>query len=109
MGLRYNSQTHLLLLNDLEISLQLGQFEFGAAKPVDSRSTESPFSQLTMHEKALIDYNQSQARKKRPISSIKMKCWTFKKMSILKIVDKNKDEKLNYSEFIDICKLSITI
>ena len=53
----------------MEISLQLGQFEFGAAKPLDNRSRDFPFSQLSMHEKALLEYNQSLSKKQRPPSS----------------------------------------
>ena len=62
------TRTVIYLLNDLEISLQLGQFEFGAAQPVDNRSSVHPFSQLSMHEKALLEYNQSVTRKQRPPS-----------------------------------------
>lgn len=46
------------LLNDLEISLQLGKYEFGAAKPTDNRSRQFPFSNLTLHEKSLVEYNR---------------------------------------------------
>lgn len=48
-----DTQKVVFLLNDLEISLQLGQYEFGEARPIDLRTTDLPYSQLTMHEKAL--------------------------------------------------------
>lgn len=54
------------LLNDLEISLQLGQYEFGMAKPTDHRSGKLPFSLLSMHEKALIEHNQNLEKVRRP-------------------------------------------
>lgn len=57
------------MLNDLEISLQLGQYEFGVAKPIDQRSAKLPFSQLSMHEKALMEYSQRLERKQRSMAS----------------------------------------
>lgn len=50
------------LLNDLEISLQLGHFEFGDAKPKDLRTKELPFSGLSMHDKALTELQRSKYR-----------------------------------------------
>jgi len=47
----------MFLLNDLQISLKLGEYEFGAAKPHDLRTKQSPFSRLTMHDEALADYH----------------------------------------------------
>lgn len=64
------TKTVTYLINDLEISLQLGQFEFGAAKPIDNRSAAFPFSQLSMHEKALIEYRTTSSRRQRPGSSV---------------------------------------
>lgn len=63
------TNTVTYLLNDLEISLQLGKFEFGTAKPIDNRSVDFPFSQLSMHEDALVKHSQSSARKQRPTST----------------------------------------
>lgn len=61
------------LLNDLEISLQLGQFEFGTAKPIDVRSNEFPFSELSMHEKALLERSQLRNSRQRPKSSYSLR------------------------------------
>ena len=38
------------MLNNLEVSIQLGQFDFGDAKAVDDRSCDLPFSSLSMHD-----------------------------------------------------------
>ena len=59
----------MYLLNDLEISLQLGQYEFGVAKPTDHRSAKLPFSQLTMHEKSLTEYQQRLEKRQRPATT----------------------------------------
>ena len=59
----------MYLLNDLEISLQLGQYEFGVAKPTDHRSAKLPFSQLTMHEKSLTEYRQRLEKRQSPATT----------------------------------------